>query len=91
MDQCADGGHQDGHHGRLEHAGRAGAHIAEQFCRLCRPGHEHDKGTGDDTDQQDDEYIDPKDPAEQYKHIGDDLDQVILFDDRVSDLRVQCL
>ena len=91
MDQRADGGYQDRHQGRLKHAGRAGTHIAEQLRRLCRSGHKHDKGTGDDADEQDNEYIDPKDPAEQNKHIGDDLDQVVFFYDGIPHFSIQCL
>ena len=42
-DQGADGSNQDGHHGGLEHAGSAGAHVREQVSRGGLAGDQHNK------------------------------------------------
>ena len=81
-DEGADGRNQNGDHGGLEHVLGAGAHVFQQACRGDLPGGQHDNRTGENADEQYHKDIDADDTAGQDQNVGNDLNEIILFDDR---------
>ena len=88
-DQAAHGGDKDRDHDRLEHAGCAAAHIAEQLRRMCRAGGEHDHRTGGDAGQKDDKHVDARHAADEDQNIRDRPQQSIVRDLHRADVAVQ--
>lgn len=77
-DQRADGAHEHGHHGRLEHAGGAGAHVAEQIGGGDGALGHYDDGAGQDAEQKHDEHVDAHDAAHKHDEVRDELQQVVV-------------